>query len=1009
MSRTGRVLVGVVAAIAMALTLTGTVYGQSTFASIEGTIVDQAGLVVPGVSVTVTNQDTNVSRDLVTDGRGFYRAPNLPIGTYRVKAQLQGFATAVETGVVLQINQTGVVNFTLKPSGVAETVTVQASPVQVNLVTHELGHTILPKQIMDLPLNGRSFDQLMTLIPGTADMVGIAGIAVAGTRPGSTNFLLNGTDANNNYITESVPGRSGITQSSLGVSSIENIQEFRILTNDYSAEYGRTAGAQINVVTKSGTNTLHGSAFEFWRGNDLASRDYFLAPTAAKPTFYRHQFGGSVGGPIQKNKTFFFASWEDLRSWVPTSSRALVPTDAFRAQTPAVFQAYLPFILKPTDPNYLANGSVDPNLGFVSVTIPVRTREHTFAGNVQRQLSQTDSLTAHLQYDTGNKLTPGTLNALAPTLQVAKNLITNGAWTHIFSSSMVNELRVGYNLGKNTAEFTPQSVPGAPTDNLVRASVTGVGTTIGASTQNNISLPWAWQAIENLSWVRGPHRLKFGFDIRKVDWSEQQAASTTISYTSVAAFFANQVSAATISTGYPERNMHTYAVQGFLQDDIQAAKNLNLNLGVRYEYNTPVQEKNNQQSEYDAATKALVVGQPLYKSDANNFAPRVGFAWNVFGNEKTSLRGGWGIFYDSQFFRLNSMPPFSASYSASSANNPGLTWPLPANYASTMAVPALQAFDPNVKVPYYQQYHINVQRQLGAYMMVDIGYVGNRGYGLLQSIDINRVDPVTKVRPDTRYSNILVRQGTAGSTYNSLQATISRQYHAGWSYQVSYTLSHMRDSMSNSTDSPQDNNNLAGDWGDSQFDRRHVLVGNFIVDVPFGHGRKWGNSWSRPLDILLGGWQLNGIYQYRTGAPFSVVPGTDRRGDGSPATQRVDVVAGVSPYASPQTIMTWLNAAAFAPAALGSYGNSIRDAYRGPSFKDFDMSLFKNIQVGWFGGGKSTLQFRIEAFNVFNQPNFGLPSAFSTSTSFGKITSTVPVSFGGGAMRQVQLAVRFMF
>jgi hypothetical protein len=195
----------------------------------------------------------------------------------------------------------------------------------------------------------------------------------------------------------------------------------------------------------------------------------------------------------------------------------------------------------------------------------------------------------------------------------------------------------------------------------------------------------------------------------------------------------------------------------------------------------------------------------------------------------------------------------------------------------------------------------------------------------------------------------------------------------------------------------------------SNFDRRHVLVGNFIIDVPFGHGRPLGNSWPGVLDLVLGGWQFNGIYQFRTGAPFSVVPGTDRRGDGSPGTQRVDVVSGVSLYPSPQTITTWLNIAAFAPAALGSYGNSARNGYRGPNFQDLDLSLFKNVQVGWFGGGKSTVQFRIEAFNALNQPNFSLPSASLTSATFGKITSQVPASFGGGNMRQIQLAVRFMF
>ena len=341
---------------------------QTTFGAIEGTIVDQTGGRVPGATVTAKNMDNGFSRVATSDERGFFRVNNIEVGRYSVTAQLDGFATAVRDEVVIQINRTGIVDFTLTPSTLSESVTVQAEPMLVNTVSSTIGHVIENKKIIDLPLNGRSFDQLISLVPGAVDTGGLQGWSVNGARPGANNFLLNGTDANNNYFAENVSGRNGVSYTSLGLSSVENIQEFIILTNTYSSEYGRTAGAQINVVTKTGTNQLHGSLFEFYRGTNLQARNFFADRRQPRPEFTKHQFGGSVGGPIQRNKMFFYFSYEGLRESTPQTASNPVPTQAFIDRAGDIFKPFLTFMRPATDPFLNPDGSVNPYLGRLSYT-----------------------------------------------------------------------------------------------------------------------------------------------------------------------------------------------------------------------------------------------------------------------------------------------------------------------------------------------------------------------------------------------------------------------------------------------------------------------------------------------------------------------------------------------------------------------------------------------------------------------------------------------------------------
>ena len=987
---------------------------QTTFGSVEGSVIDQSEARVPGAVITITNLQTNLRRIVISADRGFYRAPNLPVGTYRIKAQMAGFAT-VEAETRLDINQTGVVNLFLKVAGPEEIITVTSGGLRANTVTSDLGQVIDNKRVLDLPLNGRSFDQLVALAPGAIDG-GSRGYAVNGSRPGGNNFLLNGTDANNNYFPENVNGRSGITFTSLGSSSLENIEEFRIVTNTYSAEYGRTAGAQINVVTKSGTNQLHGSAFEFFRDAPLQARDYFSDRTQPKPDFRRNQYGGSLGGPIIRDRTFFFTSYEGLRERVPQTSKGTVPNDAFRQRTPAVFQPFLKYIPLPNQAKLNPNGTEDPFVGFISVSKPQITREDTVSGHIDHEFSQKDSLSGHYQFDDGTLSRAGLLNELVTSRQYSRNQLANITHNHIFSGAMLNELRLGVNRGTRKFFNDPFGVTGYPSD-LVSATVTGLNSDIGNTGGHSYYPTTTYQAVNNLSWNRRAHRLKFGTDIRHVGEVFDNGGTKTVNYLSFQDFFNNKPDKVTLRSDNPSKSFGITNTHFYVQDDIRVAKKLNVNLGLRYEYNSPASERHLRQSSYNVSTRTLEVGQPLYHSDKNNFAPRIGFAWDVSGDSKTVVRSGYGIFYDSlnptQFIFQSVNPPFAPTITVVRGLNPDLTYPLPATYNQSQLTSTVYGFDPDVVQPMVQQFNLNVQRQLGADTVFEIGYVGSRSGHLLRNRDINRVDPDLKSRPDPRYASIIIRETSAQGWYHSFQVNLNRRFRKGLASQISYTWGHMTDDASSSYDTGQNMNWLKGDYGNSDFDRRHNLVANFIYELPVGRNHAVGAGWNSLLNAFAGGWQVNGIAVYRTALPFTLRPGKDARGDGSVSTQRADVVSGISPYVPNPSPDLYLNRAAFVVPTTGQYGNLGRNTLRGPDFRLVDLSIFKNFRSARFGNEKNLLQFRAEVFNLFNHPNLGTPDANLSSSTFGRISSTVGyLSFTnptGSTMRQIQLALKFIF
>jgi len=987
---------------------------QTTFGSLEGVVVDQSDARVSGASITVINLETNIARMVITDDRGFYRVPNLAVGIYTVKAQRSGFATAAENVVPLEINQTRVVNLLLKVSGPEETIAVQSGALTVNTVTSDLGQVIDNKRVLDLPLNGRSFEQLVSILPGAIDG-GFRGYAVNGSRPGGNNFLLNGTDANNNYFPENVSGRSGVTFTSLGISSIEDIQEFRVATNTYSAEYGRTSGAQVSVVTKSGTNQIHGSAFEFFRDTPLQARDYFSDRTKPKPEFRRNQFGGSLGGPISKGRTFFFSSYEGLRERVPQTMNGTVPTQLFRQRTPGVFQPFLSYIPLPSEPKINSDGTADPFVGFRSVSTPQITSEDVVSANINHEFSRNDSVGVHYHIDDGTFTRAGLLNSLVTGAQYSRNQLANITHNHIFSGAMLNEFRAGLNRGTRKFFYDPFGITGYPAD-LVSATVTGLNSDVGNPGGHSYYPTTTYQVVDNLSWTRRAHRLRVGADIRRVGEVFDSGGTKTASYLSFEDFFNNRPDRVVLKSNNPSKSFAITNTDLYIQDDVRLASRLNVNLGLRYEYNTPLSERHLQQSNFNISSGTLEVGKPLYRSDKNNFAPRIGFAWDVVGNGKTVLRSAYGVFYDSlnpgQFVFQAVNPPFAPMITVVRALNPDLTYPLPGSYNQSQLTSTVYGFAPDAAQPLVQQFNLNLQRQLGTDTVVEVGYVGNRSVHLVRNRDINRIDPVLRRRPDPRFASIIIRETSAQSWYHAFQANLNRRFRKGLAAQISYTWGHMTDDASSSNDNGQNMAWLSGEYADSDFDRRHNLVTNFVYELPFRRNAA-DSRWTSLLNAVAGGWQINGIGIYRTALPFTLRSGRDVRGDGSASTQRVNRVSGVSPYQPNPSPNLYLNLAAFALPDPGQYGNVGRNTLRGFDYQLLDFSIFKNFPAPWFGNEKSSLQFRAEMFNVFNHPNLGTPDSNFSSSTFGRISSTVGnLSLNnptGSTMRQIQLALKFMF
>jgi hypothetical protein len=1044
-----------IAWVSMVCTCTS-VHAQSYRGSIHGVVKDSSGALVVGASITLSGGTTGLNREAVSSDDGAYVIPELPAGKYEVVATFSGFGRTTYD-VVVEVGEDTKLDFTLFPPSSRQEVTVVATVLPLIETSQDvLGGVVEQHLVIELPLNGRDFGKLVALVPGvTVEGSGVAGTEkgfgqfnVNGNRDRSNNYMLDGTDNNDPWFNNSALNQVGITGAPASLLPVDAIQEFNLLSQ-FPAEYGRNSGGAVNIVTKSGSNALHGSVFEYARNSFFDARNYFNITADPQTLFINNQFGASAGGPIIKDKTFFFGAYEGQRERVGSDFNFTVPNQAnitqaetnAIAQNPAINVAPLESILThyfpiaPAGSNSVAGVVNDRNTldNFIAKVDHRFNSIHSLA--VRYAFGQSDQefpLGSLGGFGTGSRL-PGFAQVSPTRVQViSASLLSTPASSH------VNELRFGYTRFRNSFTSADAQNPftGGLDFNTGHAGLpeldfNGFFENLGATV---FSVPRArvsqnYQILDNFTWLRGRHTFKFGGEFRRawvsafndnferglISFSGVDVTDTLTQY-----FLGNGFAQA--STGNTQRTTYNNGVSFFAQDQLRVTSHVTVSYGLRWEYFGPISEKNDLLSNFPgpfSATQTLeMVGRGglsgAYNRDLNNFSPRLSVAWNPRLN--TVVRAGYGIYYDyipqdlmiANFTNsaglatnsIGSAPVVGLNFNANAFNG---SMPGPIFGPAASGPMSIFVTDRNLRTPYVGEWNLNIQQQISRGAVIEVGYVGSKGTRLTRLYDANQDGT------NPNYLQVATFSTNANSTYNALQTQIRFSNWHGFAGFSSYVFSKSLDGASDGIDFnastaafPQNSDNLAAEKGPSTFDARHRWTSALNYQVP--------ERDSVPLQLGKG-WQVNAIITAMSGQPIGIITSNG----GINFHQRPDLVPGVNPILSGNPANGYLNLAAFANPA-GNFGDLGRDAIYGPGFWNADFSVTKDFSLT----EKLTLQLRSEFFNIFNHPQFALPGGVINpgdpqSQCGGCVSSATPdvaqgnPGLAGGGPRVVQLAARFEF
>lgn len=1028
--------------------------GQSTSSTISGTVVDPQGARIEGVSVTIKNLGTGATRQVTTDANGDYHVVGLQPSHYEVRVERAGFDGEVRPDLALTVADEAVVNFSLRVRSVSEAVLVTGDASQVETTGSTISGLVDEKKIRDLPLNGRDMAQLILLQPGVVNSRGSVQssntgrgtrFSVGGSRPSQNLFQLDGTTIN-----DALNNTPGSAQGLL--VGVETVKEFRVLTNTYSAEYGRVTGGVFVAVTKSGTNELHGSLFEFLRNDNLDARNFFDQKI---PEFRRNQFGFTLGGPIVKNKTFFFGSYEGLREFKGITTVSIVPTAAARAgNLPGVAPITVDARSKPIldlypEPNGrgFSNGTAE----FIGTTNRV-SKDDFFTVRVDHMFSNSDSIFVRYLFDDSDQVLPRNFPEF-PNFTVNRKQVVTIEERKIISPNVVNEARFGFNRS-TPAELVPKtsrSLSLISGRDLGEITVEGVLTAIGTDRTNpKLFFLNNFQVTDNLSILHGRHSLKLGGVFERFQYNGNSESRTRgqLRFRSLAdllRFRVRDLQGASADSDFA-RGYRQSLLGFYFQDDFKASRRLTLNLGLRYETVTTPHEVNGKVSNLrNILDPEVKVGDPLFNPSRKGFAPRLGFAYDLTGDGKTALRGGFGIFHEQPLFTIFRNPIFRGLPFVNRGRLPACSSTvLPPNCVAALPVdPVLfkgvdavtEIIQTDLNPTYVMQYNLNIQRELPGSTIVSVAYVGSRGVNFFGQGDTNTAVPQISAdgrqffpagskRRNTKFDAVRSIYQGFSSNYNSLNLGVAKHFTHGLQFQSSYTFGKAIDERSGTGGRQEYSNGQARtfdpyarnlDRGRADFDIRHSFVANATYDLPFG------KALQGVAGQLSSGWQLNTIVTISSGVPFGVfVDGDPDRDATDENSARPNRVSGVSlTPAGGRSPDLWFNLAAFAPPEVGFRGTAGRNIIEGPNFRSVDFSVVKNFRID----EKRSIQFRAEAFNLFNRANFDLPAnaedgeqvftftpasgstpaSFKPTASGGKIFSTI------GDSRELQFALKFIF
>jgi hypothetical protein len=1034
-------------------------HSQVVGGTIAGVVHDTSGAAVSSATVLVRQAETGATRTLTTDAEGRFFAPSVPVGVFTVAVQHEGFAPQERTGISLTVGQSLQLNFVLGVATVQQAIEVNASDQGVNTTTQQTAGLVDERQVKELPLNGRSYDELLTLNPATVNYTsersGGTGssnssvgnmFAVSGRRPQDNLFLLNGIEYTGSSLINVTPG--GTSGQLLGVDAV---REFNVATDTYGATYGKRDGAQVSIVTTSGTNQLHGTAFEFIRNSAFDARNYF--DQGAIPVFQRNQFGASLGGPIRKNKLFLFGNYEGFRQNWGLSAVTLVPDNDAR-------QGYLP---GPSGEKQYVG--VDPSVAPLLALWPVQNgpelgsgiaeafshppqhiREDFGTTRFDSNLGGKDLLFAVYTVDDSTASTPSQ-NPLSLINESLREQVASVQEQHVFSPALLNTARFGYSRASYFfTGYSPVSLPGWVAGQPIGAVVISGSTASNGASQisqaglnvgsNNAATRNLFTWDDHVYWSHGRHQVEVGLWLQRIQSNDLLAQNQygQASFSTLQSFLQGTVKTFTVVPSPTELGWRSLEGAAFVEDTVKVTPRLELRAGFRSESTNGWNEAQGRAANY-AITSGVLETQPVVGGSAlsKNRAvflpePRIGLAWDVRGNGKTAVRAGFGLYHgllDTLDYRLDQTAPFNTAESISNIAvsdlhiTPGTTPPAGSKISPSNV-------QPDIDTPAVLNWSLRIEQQIAPHTSLTVGYVGSHSYHQILSEDMNEPVPTyladgspfypagsKNANPSLANSTSWVSQGVGA--YHSLVVDVRRSFANGFQFRGNYTYAKNLDDGSAWNTSVSGNTpayvefplDPKRDWGPAATDVRHLASLNGSYELPFGPDRHFLGHASRPVNFLAGGWTASAIVALQTGFPFSPQLGYNPTGNGDTRNPvRPNWNPNFTGSLYPRTPQHYFNAAAFLPPATGTYGNVSRDALTGPGLSELDFSATRNVHFTERLG----LQFRAEFFNILNHTNLQTPNEVAyTSATSGVSPTAGLVSSTSTTSRQIQFGAKLQF